>query len=158
MEPGVSCVPGECRATELQGRGQFRESNQWCHTPQLTQWMCKHRCRISPEAEAETMLTWECPVQFPMNTCSLTVPSSPHGLLPCTGAGSRSLELPKMTGAAIPTPAFHLRPPSNAGSGWGGALQGGFNRDCVIHHSELGIMPPGPWVRNVRDDDDDDDS
>lgn len=40
--------------------------------------------------------------------------------------------------------------------GVGRSTAGDFNRDCVMHHSELDIVLPGPWVRNVRDDDDDD--
>lgn len=49
----------------------------------------------------------------------LTLPSSPDVLLLCIGADSRSLGLPRMMGAAIPIPAAHWRPPSNANWEWG---------------------------------------
>lgn len=66
----------------------------------------------------------ECHMWWSTGMCCFMVPSSPRGLLPCSGAGSRSLELPRMTGAATPIPASHWRPLSSAGSEWGGVLQG----------------------------------
>ena len=51
--------------------------------------------------------------------CSLTVPSSPDGLLLCIGADSRFLGLPRLMDAAIPVPAARWRPPSSASLEWG---------------------------------------